>query len=272
MTPSSARWSLKFIARLGVKCCSPDQPIRELSGGNQQKVLLARWLAMNSKLLILDEPTRGIDVGAKAEIQRTHQAARRRRARRPDDLLRTRGNLEGSDRVFVLREGRSVAELPHGEASESGGDGGDGAWRERISAEQERVVMARRRSRTRRVARRRDWRPVAHALCDARRVDRADPLQSGRSPAISLSWQTLDVNLTQVASIVIVGVGMTLVIATGGIDLSVGSLMAIAGAIAPIIFLDKVVQSSAKFTSPSPSSMIVAILRRAAHSAGSTAG
>ena len=54
------------------------------------------------------------------------------------------------------------------------------------------------------------------------------------------SWRTLDVNLTQVASIVIVGVGMTLVIATGGIDLSVGSLMAIAGALAPIIFLGKI--------------------------------
>ena len=57
-----------------------------------------------------------------------------------------------------------------------------------------------------------------------------------------LSIQTLNVNLTQVATIVIVGVGMTLVIATGGIDLSVGSLMAISGAIAPIIFLGKIVK------------------------------
>ncbi len=56
-----------------------------------------------------------------------------------------------------------------------------------------------------------------------------------------LSMQTLNVNLTQVATIVIVGVGMTLVIATGGIDLSVGSLMAISGAIAPIIFMNKIV-------------------------------
>ena len=56
-----------------------------------------------------------------------------------------------------------------------------------------------------------------------------------------ISFQTLNVNLTQVATIVIVGVGMTLVIATGGIDLSVGSLMAISGAIAPIIFLVKIV-------------------------------
>src|SRR6516164_11767688 len=53
------------------------------------------------------------------------------------------------------------------------------------------------------------------------------------------SWQTLNVNLTQVATIVIVSVGMTLVIATGGIDLSVGSLMAISGALAPIIFLSR---------------------------------
>ena len=57
-----------------------------------------------------------------------------------------------------------------------------------------------------------------------------------------LSVQTLNVNLTQVATIVIVGVGMTLVIATGGIDLSVGSLMAISGAVAPIVFMDKIVK------------------------------
>ena len=67
-------------------------------------------------------------------------------------------------------------------------------------------------------------------------------VQLGVHQRISSRWRTLDVNLTQVATIVIVGVGMTLVIATGGIDLSVGSLMAIAGAIAPIIFLGKIVK------------------------------
>ncbi|MCE3544464.1 ATP-binding cassette domain-containing protein, partial [Escherichia coli] len=59
----------RFIKQLGIKCSGPDQKVRELSGGNQQKVLLGRWLAMNPRLLILDEPTRGIDVGAKGEIQ-----------------------------------------------------------------------------------------------------------------------------------------------------------------------------------------------------------
>jgi galactofuranose transport system ATP-binding protein len=101
----------KFIARLGIKCSGPDQRIRELSGGNQQKVLLARWLVMNPKLLILDEPTRGIDVGAKAEIQTIIKEL----AEQGLGVLMISSELEevieGSDRVFVLREGRNVAEI-----------------------------------------------------------------------------------------------------------------------------------------------------------------
>jgi monosaccharide-transporting ATPase len=101
----------KFIKRLGVKCSGPGQRIRELSGGNQQKVLLARWLAMNPKLLILDEPTRGIDVGAKAEIQTIIKEL----ADQGLAVLMISSELEevieGSDRVFVLREGHNVAEF-----------------------------------------------------------------------------------------------------------------------------------------------------------------
>ena len=108
----------RFIARLGVKCSGPEQKIRELSGGNQQKVLLARWMCMNPKLLILDEPTRGIDVGAKAEIQ----ALIRELADQGLGVLMISSELEevieGSDRVFVLRDGRTVAELAKGEISE----------------------------------------------------------------------------------------------------------------------------------------------------------
>jgi len=101
----------RFIQRLGVKCQSPEQPIRELSGGNQQKVLLARWLCMNPKLLILDEPTRGIDVGAKAEIQ----ALIGELAKDGLAVLMVSSEveeiIEGSDRAYVLRDGQTVAEL-----------------------------------------------------------------------------------------------------------------------------------------------------------------
>jgi galactofuranose transport system ATP-binding protein len=64
------RIAKEYVEKLGIKTPSIEQPIRLLSGGNQQKVILARWLAYRPKLLILDEPTRGIDVGAKAEIEK----------------------------------------------------------------------------------------------------------------------------------------------------------------------------------------------------------
>jgi ribose transport system ATP-binding protein len=109
----------RFIARLGIKTAGPEQRIRELSGGNQQKVLLARWLCMQPRLLILDEPTRGIDVGAKAEIQKLIDEL----AREGLGVLMISSELEeiteGADRVFVLRDGRTVAELGHHEATEA---------------------------------------------------------------------------------------------------------------------------------------------------------
>jgi monosaccharide-transporting ATPase len=124
LLPHLARWGIvdadeqqrvvdRFIQRLGIKASSADQPIRELSGGNQQKVLLARWLCMNPRLLILDEPTRGIDVGAKTEIQSLINEL----ADEGLGVLMISSELdeltEGCDRVIVLRDGRTVAELPH---------------------------------------------------------------------------------------------------------------------------------------------------------------
>jgi ribose transport system ATP-binding protein len=103
----------RFIKRLGIKTTGPEQKIRELSGGNQQKVLLARWLCLNPKLLILDEPTRGIDVGAKAEIQALIEEL----AEKGLGVLMISSELEelleGSDRVVVLHDGRTVASLEH---------------------------------------------------------------------------------------------------------------------------------------------------------------
>jgi galactofuranose transport system ATP-binding protein len=110
---------IRYIKDIGIKCSGPDQKIKELSGGNQQKVLLARWLCMNPKLLILDEPTRGIDVGAKAEIQ----ALIRKLANEGLGVLMISSELEeiveGADRVFVLREGVGVAEMNRKDVSEA---------------------------------------------------------------------------------------------------------------------------------------------------------
>jgi galactofuranose transport system ATP-binding protein len=108
----------RFIDRLGIKTAGPEQPVRELSGGNQQKVLLARWLCLNPSLLLLDEPTRGIDVGAKAEIQGLIDEL----ADNGLGVLMISSELEeiteGPDRVVVLREGRTVAEFDHAEVSQ----------------------------------------------------------------------------------------------------------------------------------------------------------
>jgi monosaccharide-transporting ATPase len=108
----------RFLKRLDIKTTGPDQKIRELSGGNQQKVLLARWLCLDPRLLLLDEPTRGIDVGAKGEIQ----ALINELADNGLGVLMISSELEeiieGSDRVVVLRDGRTVAELPYEAISE----------------------------------------------------------------------------------------------------------------------------------------------------------
>jgi ribose transport system ATP-binding protein len=100
-----------FVRRLRIKISSPDQRVRELSGGNQQKVLLARMLCLHPKVLLLDEPTRGIDVGAKAEIQALIDEL----AAQGLAVLLISSELEevveGADRVLVLRDGAVVGTL-----------------------------------------------------------------------------------------------------------------------------------------------------------------
>jgi galactofuranose transport system ATP-binding protein len=109
-----------FMRRLRIKAASPHQPVAELSGGNQQKVLLARWLATSPKILLLDEPTRGIDVGAKAEVQALIDEL----AADGLGVLLISSDLEelveGSDRVVVLKDGTVVGELTGGELTEEG--------------------------------------------------------------------------------------------------------------------------------------------------------
>lgn len=101
----------EYIQALQIHPPNPEQLIKNLSGGNQQKVLLARWLLMEPNLLILDEPTRGIDVGAKAEIQKLVLAL----ADKGMAVLFISSEMEEvlrvSDRIAVLRDRRFVKEL-----------------------------------------------------------------------------------------------------------------------------------------------------------------
>jgi simple sugar transport system ATP-binding protein len=101
----------RYITLLNIVTPSPDQPIKNLSGGNQQKVILARWLATDPQVLILDEPTRGIDVGAKAEIQKLVVSL----ADEGKACVFISSELEEvlrcSDRIVVLREQAKVSEL-----------------------------------------------------------------------------------------------------------------------------------------------------------------
>jgi galactofuranose transport system ATP-binding protein len=108
----------QFIKALNIRTPSAEQPIRLLSGGNQQKVILARWLASNPRLLLLDEPTRGIDVGAKLEIEKLMQKL----TSEGMAILFISSDLEemvrNSQRVVVLRDRRKVAELRGEEITE----------------------------------------------------------------------------------------------------------------------------------------------------------
>ncbi len=100
-----------FVDRLRIKIASPEQRVSELSGGNQQKVLLARWLCTEPTILLLDEPTRGIDVGAKAEVQSLITDLAEQGLAVVLISSELEELLEGSDRVVVLRDGAVAGEL-----------------------------------------------------------------------------------------------------------------------------------------------------------------
>ncbi|MFN8474374.1 MAG: sugar ABC transporter ATP-binding protein [Anaerolineae bacterium] len=109
----------QFVNRLDIKLASLDQAVRNLSGGNQQKTILARWLATEPKLLILDEPTHGVDIGAKAEI---YELMRELAAAGISIILISSELPEimsMCDRVVVMHEGRVTGILDRAECDES---------------------------------------------------------------------------------------------------------------------------------------------------------
>jgi ABC-type sugar transport system ATPase subunit len=107
-----------FKRRLNIRMTGPDQQIAKLSGGNQQKVVLARWLALEPKILIVDEPTRGIDVGAKIEV---HQILFEM-AKAGVAVLVVSSELPEvlalADRIVTMREGRVTGEISRARATQ----------------------------------------------------------------------------------------------------------------------------------------------------------
>jgi rhamnose transport system ATP-binding protein len=109
--------SREYVESLRVKTPSVNQIAKNLSGGNQQKVVIAKWLATKPKLLIIDEPTRGIDVGTKAEVHRLLSEL----AGQGLGILMISSELPEvlgmADRVLVVREGSITADLSRDEAT-----------------------------------------------------------------------------------------------------------------------------------------------------------
>ncbi|MGQ0709366.1 MAG: sugar ABC transporter ATP-binding protein [Rhodoferax sp.] len=109
----------RYVRALGIKTADVDTPIAQLSGGNQQKAVLARWLATQPRLLILDEPTRGIDIAAKQEIMNEILSLAREGmsvlfiSSEMDEVVRV------SDRIVVLRDRAVVGELPGGSTEQA---------------------------------------------------------------------------------------------------------------------------------------------------------
>ncbi|MBE0590578.1 MAG: sugar ABC transporter ATP-binding protein, partial [Hydrogenophaga sp.] len=109
----------RYVKLLGIKTESVDKPIGLLSGGNQQKAILARWLAIEPRLLILDEPTRGIDVAAKQEIM--EQILRLAQAGMAVLFISSEMSevVRVAHRIVVLRDRRVVGELPAGSSEDA---------------------------------------------------------------------------------------------------------------------------------------------------------
>jgi ribose transport system ATP-binding protein len=108
----------KFIQDLKIKTPSPDFIVVNMSGGNQQKVVLARWLSIGTRIFIMDEPTRGIDIGSKSEIYQIMDELTKQGV----GIIMISSELPEilgmSDRIMVMREGTIVKELSRGEANE----------------------------------------------------------------------------------------------------------------------------------------------------------
>ena len=115
---AESRATANFISKLRIKAASGRQLAGRLSGGNQQKVVIAKWLFRNTKIFLFDEPTRGIDVGAKAEVFELMDSLARSGAAVLMVSSEMTELLQVADRILVMRQGRITGELPKGTTQE----------------------------------------------------------------------------------------------------------------------------------------------------------
>jgi len=232
-----------LMHQTGVRAASGEMPIATLSGGNQQKAILARCLFASPSVLLLDEPTRGVDIAAKAEIA----ALLRRLASEGFGVVLCSSELPellaNCHRIVVFREGRVTAMWNHDEATEErvmeaatrGGEGAPSSKRA-VSSEQE-AETAGRSGTSRgggggpggRLGGPSGWRRFTGLIGLAAVLLVAivfSPTRGGRPLFLGIGNLT-DI-LRQVAEKGILAIGMTAVIISGGIDLSVGSVLALA--------------------------------------------
>jgi len=202
--------------RLAIRLRDVSQPARELSGGNQQKVVLGKWLETDPRVLILDEPTRGIDVGAKAEVH----GLMAKLAEQGKSLLMISSDLPEilamSDRILVMREGRITGQFARGQATQenimtaaTGQIGHESSGRSSIGVGIARQLM---RFREIGIALFVVLSFAACAICQPR----------------FLSGENLRSILLYIPLIVIVAMGEMMVIISRNIDLSVGSILGLA--------------------------------------------
>jgi ABC-type sugar transport system ATPase subunit/ribose/xylose/arabinose/galactoside ABC-type transport system permease subunit len=216
----------KYRGLLRTRCRGVAQPVRELSGGNQQKVVLSKWLMTEPDVLILDEPTRGIDVGAKAEVHHVvGEMAKQGKA-----ILMISSDLPEvlavSDRIVVMKEGRVTGRFGRGEAT------------------QERIMTAA----TQETGHRHD---AAAAVAATRRGNRwLHFREAGIALFVVLAlvtatlidrnfarWENFRSILLYIPLIVVVAMGQMMVIVSRNIDLSVGSILGLASIVVGFIFV-----------------------------------
>ncbi|MEX0675543.1 MAG: ATP-binding cassette domain-containing protein [Pirellulales bacterium] len=237
------------IAALAIKCRDAEQPVAELSGGNQQKVVLARWLLTRPAVLILDEPTRGVDVGSKAEIHRIL----RRLAKDGTAVVMISSDLaevtEHADRIVVFRSGRIAGEFERGETTP-----------ERVAAAALGDQSIQAPAAGFRAARPGARRALGSELALAIAIG-ALGLVLALSTDTFLSGDNLWRLLASAAMWCILSLGAASIILAGGIDISLGSLFALSAGVGGLVL-----------KSPYPPAVTIPLAVLAALAAGTAGG